>query len=67
MSSKSSDSDQCCVSDDPEFNYFFGNYSIIESEIMEASDGKNARMRTQSLLKLMTVSHIHFYFLFNFI
>ncbi len=37
-----SDSDQCSVSDnDSEFNYIPGNYSVIESEIMEASDGEN--------------------------
>ena len=41
MSSKSSDSDQCSFSDDSEFNYIPGNYSVIESEIMEASDGEN--------------------------
>ena len=36
MSSKSSDSDQCSVSDDSEFNYIPGNYTVIEPEIMEA-------------------------------
>ena len=40
MSSKSSDSDQCSVSDDSEFNYIPGKYSVIESEIMEASDSE---------------------------
>ena len=42
MSSKSPDSDQCSVSDDSEFNYIPGNYTVIESEIMEASDGENS-------------------------
>ena len=42
MSSKSSsDSDECSVSDDSEFNYIPGNYSVIESKIMGASDGEN--------------------------
>ncbi|CAB3976751.1 Hypothetical predicted protein [Paramuricea clavata] len=42
MSSKSSDSDRLSVSDDDsEFNYIPGNYSLIESEIMEASDSEN--------------------------
>ena len=42
MSSKSSDSDRPSVSDDDsEFNYIPGNYSLIESEIMEASDSEN--------------------------
>ena len=62
MSSKSFGSDQCAVSDDSEFNYIPGNYSVIEFEIMEASDGKMAltiKMKTQVPLKLMMVSHIH--------
>jgi hypothetical protein len=42
MSSKSSDSDHCSVSDDSEFNYIPGNYTVIESEIMEASDSENS-------------------------
>ena len=41
MSLKYSDSDQCSVSDDSEFNYIPGKYSVIESEIMEASDSGN--------------------------
>ena len=41
MSSKSSESDQCSVSvDDSEFNYIPGNYFVIESEIVEASDSE---------------------------
>ena len=37
-----SDSNQCSVSDDDsEFNYILGNYFVIESEIMKASDGEN--------------------------
>ena len=40
MSSKSSDSYQCSVSDDSEFNYIPGKYSVIESEIMKASDSE---------------------------
>ena len=41
MALKSSDSDQCSVSDDSEFNYIPGKFSVIESEIMEASDSEN--------------------------
>ena len=62
MSSKSSDSDQCSFSDDSEFNYIPGNYSVIESKIMEASDGENGaddRDEDTSAVKLTMVSHIH--------
>ena len=35
------ESDQCSVSDDDsEFNYIPGNYFVIESEIVEASDSE---------------------------
>ncbi len=58
-----SDSDQCSVSDnDSEFNYIPGNYSVIESEIMEASDGENGaddRDEKQAVLKLLMLNHIH--------
>ena len=40
MSSKSSDRPSVS-DDDSEFNYIPGNYSLIESEIMEASDSEN--------------------------
>ena len=42
MSSKSCDSDQCSVSDnDSEVNFIPGNYFVVESEIIEASDSEN--------------------------
>ena len=62
-----SDSDQCSVSDDDsEFNYIPGNYSVIESEIMEASDGENGaddRNEKQAVLKLLMLNHIHAVFM----
>ena len=58
-----SDSDQCSVSDDySEFNFSPGNYSVIESEIMEATDGENGaddRDEKQAVLKLLMLNHIH--------
>ena len=56
MSSKSSDSDRPSVSDDDsEFNYIPGNYSLIESEIMELLTVRMAkviRINTQAVLML---------------
>ena len=58
-----SDSDQCSVADDySEFNYIPGNYSVIESEIMEASNVENGaddRDEKQAVLKLLMLNHIH--------
>ena len=58
-----SDSDQCSVSDDySEFNFIPGNYFVIESEIMEASDGENGaddRDEKQAVLKLLMLNHSH--------
>ncbi len=58
-----SDCDQCSVSDDySEFNYIPGNYSVIESEIMKASDGENGaddRDEKQAVLNLLMLNHIH--------
>ena len=39
MSRTSSESDKCSISDDDsEYNYIPGNYSLIETEIMQASE-----------------------------
>ncbi len=49
-------------SNDSEFDYIPGNYSFIESEIMEASDGENSaddRDEKQAELKLLMLNHIH--------
>ena len=58
-----SDFDQCSVSDnDSEFNYIPGNYSVIESEIMEASNGENGtddRDEKQAVFKLLILNRIH--------
>ena len=57
------DFDQCSVSDDySEFNYTPGNYFVVESEIMEASDVENGaddRDEKQAVLKLLMLNHIH--------
>ncbi len=58
-----SDFHQCSVSDnDSEFNYIPGNYSVIKSEIMEASDGENGtddRDEKQAVFKLLILNCIH--------
>ena len=63
------DSDQCSVSDDySEFNFIPGNYFVIESEIMEASDGENGaddRDEKQAVLKLLMLNHIFIQLLWN--